>query len=278
SQVTRKTHFPIVQSLLKQHFKLMMVLRLLKIPKSTYFDWVHYTESQRQREDTILKALLREIWQNNYKAYGAPRLRLALADLNLHHGTNRVRRLMREAGIYSVMSRRFNKPTTTVDYRQRPNLIRHLPEANAWSMDITYLKLSNGQWVYLASVLELQTRKILAHQISATMDTKLVVTTLQRSLSTDKKPNYLHTDMGSQFTSFGFENLLKRHKIDHSYSKVGHPYDNAKIESFHSLLKREMIYQFRFPSIAHLILDVSKYIHWFNNERISLANQKIKVA
>ena len=53
----------------------MMVLRLLKIPKSTYFDWVHYTESQRQREDTILKALLREIWQNNYKAYGAPRLR-----------------------------------------------------------------------------------------------------------------------------------------------------------------------------------------------------------
>ncbi|CDX63890.1 Uncharacterized protein BN962_00911 [Leuconostoc citreum] len=65
----------------------MMVLRLLKIPKSTYFDWVHYTESQRQREDTILKALLREIWQNNYKAYGAPRLRLALADLNLHHGT-----------------------------------------------------------------------------------------------------------------------------------------------------------------------------------------------
>lgn len=120
----------------------------------------------------------------------------------------------------------------------------------AWSMDITYLKLSNDQWVYLASVLDLQTRKILAHQISATMDTKLVVTTLQRSLSTDKKPNYLHTDMGSQFTSFGFENLLKRHKIDHSYSKLGHPYDNAKIESFHSLLKREMIYQFRFPSIG----------------------------
>lgn len=64
--------------------------------------------------------------------------------------------------------------------------------------------------------------------------------------------------MGSQFTSFGFENLLKRHKIDHSYSKLGHPYDNAKIESFHSLLKREMIYQFWFPSIAHLILDVSQ--------------------
>jgi transposase InsO family protein len=185
---------------------------------------------------------------------------------------------MREAGIHSVMSRRFNKPTTTVDYIQRPNLIRKLQDANVWSMDITYLKLSNGQWVYLASVLNLRTHKILAHQISATMDTKLVVTTLQRALSTHKKPNYLHTDMGSQFTSFGFENLLNRHKIDHSYSKLGYPYDNAKIESFHSLLKREMIYQFRFPSIAHLILGVSKYIQWFNDERISLASRNMKVA
>jgi len=167
-----------------------MVLRLLKIPKSTYLDWVHYVEPKGYREDTMLKALLHDIWQNNHRAYGEPRLRLALADLNFHHGTNRVRRLMREAGIYSVMSRRFNKPTTTVDYCQRLNLIRHLPEANAWSMDITYLKLSNGQWVYLASTLDLRTHQILAQQISATMDTKLVGTKLQRALLTHKKPNY----------------------------------------------------------------------------------------
>lgn len=185
---------------------------------------------------------------------------------------------MREAGIYSVMSRRFNKPTTTVNYSQRPNLIRHLQEANAWSMDITYLNLSDGQWVYLASILDLRTREILTHQISATMDTKLVVTTLQRALSTHNKPSYLHTDMGSQFTSFGFESLLQRHKIAHSYSKLAHPYDNAKIESFHSLLKSEMIYQFRFPTIAHLILDVAKCINWFNSERISIVNRKMKVA
>ena len=73
---------------------------------------------------------------------------------------------MREAGRHSVMSRRFNKPMKTVDYNQRPNLIRQLQAANVWSMDITYLKLSNGQWVYLTSVLNLRTHKILAHQIS----------------------------------------------------------------------------------------------------------------
>ncbi|MBZ5961040.1 MULTISPECIES: IS3 family transposase [Leuconostoc gelidum group] len=62
-------------------------------------------ETNQQRENNILKALLRDIWQNNYRAYGAPRLRLALADLNFYHGINRIRRLMQEAGVYSVMKR-----------------------------------------------------------------------------------------------------------------------------------------------------------------------------
>ncbi|WP_373306373.1 integrase core domain-containing protein [Leuconostoc miyukkimchii] len=66
--------------------------------------------------------------------------------------------------------------------------------------------------------------------------------------------------------------------MTHSYSKLGHPYNNAKIESFHSLLKHEMIHQFRLPSIAHLILDVAKYINWFSIDRISIVNRKMKVA
>ena len=156
---------------------------MLAIPKSTYFDWTHYQEPTRQREDAILTDLLLEIWQKNYRAYGAPRLKIALADLHLHHGIKRIRRLMQAADIYSVMVKRFQQPTTTVDYKQRPNLIKHLTSVNAWSMDITYLKLTDGQWVYLASVLDLTSHKILAHQISATMDTKLVVSTLQRALS-----------------------------------------------------------------------------------------------
>lgn len=185
---------------------------------------------------------------------------------------------MKAANIYSVMIKRFKKPTTTVDYKQRPNLIKHLTSINAWSMDISYLKLTAGQWVYLASVLDLNNHKILAHQISATMDTKLVVSTLQRALSHHVKPDYLHTDMDSQFTSFVFEQVLQQQAIAYSYSKLVHPYDNAKIESFHSLLKREMIYQFRFASLAHLILAVSNYLDWYNDERISVVHRNKQVA
>ncbi|WP_366788162.1 DDE-type integrase/transposase/recombinase [uncultured Leuconostoc sp.] len=89
-------------------------------------------------------------------------------------------------------------------------------------MGITYLKLTDGQWVYLASILELTSHKILAHQISATMDTKLVVSIVTKGIIAQL--DYLHTDMGSQFTSFCFEQVLKQQAIVH-------PYDNAKIES-----------------------------------------------
>ena len=79
--------------------------------------------------------------------------------------------------------------------------------------------------------------------------------------------------MGGQFTSLGFEQVLQQQTIAHSYSKLGHPYDNAKIESF-----REMIYQFRFTSLAHLILVVSNYLDWYNDERISVVHRNKQVA
>ncbi|WP_294975110.1 hypothetical protein [uncultured Leuconostoc sp.] len=101
------------------------------IPKSAYFDWTHYHELTRQQEDTILTELLLEIWQKNYRAYCAPRLKITVTDLQLHHGIKRIRRLRKTADIYSVMFKRFKQLTTTVDYKQRPNLIKHLKTAYA---------------------------------------------------------------------------------------------------------------------------------------------------
>ena len=76
--------------------------------------------------------------------------------------------------------------------------------------------------------------------------------------------------MGSQYTSELFENTLESIGIRHSYSRKGHPYDNARIESFHSLLKRELIYQRDFESIADVKAAVDWYVNWYNNNRISL--------
>ena len=100
--------------------------------------------------------LLLEIWQKSYRAYDASRLQIALANLHSHHVIKRIRRLMKVADIYSVMVKRFE---------QQPNLIKHLKNVHAWSMDILYFKLTGGQRVYLASVLDFTTHKILVNRI-----------------------------------------------------------------------------------------------------------------
>lgn len=74
--------------------------------------------------------------------------------------------------------------------------------------------------------------------------------------------------MGSQYTSNEVETLLERHQIVHSYSKQGYPYDNSQIESFHSLLKREFVFQTHFSSYEDLVVRTSTYIDWFNTKRI----------
>lgn len=124
---------------------------------------------------------------------------------------------MREMGIHSLMNRRFKKPSTHVDYSQRPNFIKRHPEASVWRTDITYLELRPGTWVYLGSVYEPKVHRVLAFKISRQMDATLVVNTLNQALEDFKKPVFVHSDMGSQYTSIEVETLLERHQITHSY-------------------------------------------------------------
>ena len=103
------------------------------------------------------------------------------------------------------------------------------------------------------------------------MTSKLVSHTLIEALKKNKKPEYLHSDMGSQYTSSIFEHVLEGHEIRHSYSQKGHPYDNGPIEAFHSILKREFAFQTRFTSFEDVVLKTENYIHWCNTERIRIA-------
>ena len=130
-----------------------------------------------------VKPFLKEAWSKNYKAYGAPRLKVALQrELGINFSIRRITRLMKELGIRSLMCRRFKKPGTHVDYDQRPNLIKNLSGKSIWRADITYLQLENGVWVYLSTVFDDQTYKILSQKVSKHMTSKLVSHTLIEAL------------------------------------------------------------------------------------------------
>lgn len=130
-----------------------------------------------------VKPFLKEAWSKNYKAYGAPRLKVALQrELGINFIIRRITRLMKELGIRSLICRRFKKPGTHVDYDQRPNLIKNLSGKSIWRADITYLQLENGVWVYLSTVFDDQTYKILSQKVSKHMTSKLVSHTLIEAL------------------------------------------------------------------------------------------------
>lgn len=175
-----------------------------------------------------------------YPMYVYPRLTIFLNKrFDFGVSSQLVYRLMAELGIKSRMVKKRKKPTTFTEYEQRPNLIKNLDDKSGVLLtDITYIPVNN-KWVYLASLYEPESRKVLSHRVSATMTKELATSVIAAPVIDNQQTRIVHSDMGSQYTSDLFEETLIKQGIKHSYSRKGRPGDNARIESFHSLLKRQ---------------------------------------
>lgn len=202
--------------------------------------------------------------------YGYPRLTIFLNKrFDFGVSSQLVYRLMAELGIKSRMVKKRKKPTTFTEYEQRPNLIKNLDDKSGVLLtDITYIPVNN-KWVYLASLYEPESRKVLSHRVSATMTKELATSVIAAPVIDNQQTRIVHSDMGSQYTSDLFEETLIKQGIKHSYSRKGRPGDNARIESFHSLLKREYVNHQSFKTLDEAIAGIDWYIRFYNTDRIS---------
>ncbi len=168
---------------------------------------------------------------------------------------------MNELNLKSRMVKKsYKKPTTTTDTPQKPNLMKKLDDlSGVLATDITYIQLMNREWVYLATVYDPEKRRVVSYGANG-------------------KPKMIHSDMGSQYTSSLFEGTLQNAGINHSYSRKGHPYNNARIESFNSLIKREMIYHEEYRTIDDVRVSVEWYVNWYNNSRINSRTDWLQAA
>ncbi|MBJ7643267.1 integrase core domain-containing protein, partial [Weissella confusa] len=114
--------------------------------------------------------------------------------------------------------------------------------------------------------------------LSPEMTKEFATSVVVKALRANGKPKMIHSDMGSQYTSSLFEGTLQNSGINHSYSRKGHPYDNARIESFHSLIKREMIYHEEYRAIDDVRVTVEWYVNWYNNSRINSRTDWLQTA
>jgi len=203
--------------------------------------------------------------------YGYRRMTKLFNDvLNYSVSSYLIYRIMQHLGIQSRMSKSRKKPKTHTEIEQKPNLIKPLIDNSPVLLtDITYIPVKN-RWVYLASLFDPTTRRVISHKVGEYMTKELAASVIDPSKIKLLGTKIIHSDMGSQYTSDLFEKTLNQLKLNHSYSRKGCPGDNARIESFHSILKREYINFQNFKSLEEAILGIDTYIRWYNEERISL--------
>lgn len=248
------------------------MLQVLNIPRSTYYDFLKWKPSKAAQRRQLLKTKVLDCWLK-YPMYGYPRItKYFKEELNLSISRYLIYRLMQELGIKSRMVRKMKKPRSYSEMPQRPNLIKKLHDKSSVLLtDITYIPVKR-KWVYLASLYNPETRRVEAHKLGSNMTKELAASVINQPILESLGTKIVHSDMGSQYTSDLFENSLTRLNIKHSYSRKGCPGDNARIESFHSILKREYVNFQSFQSLDEAIVGVDSYIRWYNNDRISLVS------
>lgn len=184
---------------------------------------------------------------------------------------------MKSLNIKSIIVKKYRPYSSSkTKVVERKNLInRDFTTTNInqkWTTDITYIHTVKHGWCYLASVMDLHSRKIIGYSLSRKIDTDLAISAIKNAvyLQSPKTSVILHSDLGCQYTSSKFKSYIdKTSFLSHSFSAKGCPYDNASIESFHSTLKKEEVNLVRYYDFNSLKLAIFEYIEsWYNRERI----------
>ena len=260
---------------MKSVYSTVVLCLLFGIPRSSYYEKINRTESNRSRENRKLTARIKEIHESSNKIYGAPKIHRILVKEGYKVSIKRVQRRMREANIRSVTVKKFKPKASTSNVESRENILKQDFNASKpnqkWASDITYIHTNCHGWCYLASVMDLCTMRIIGHHFSKSMDTSLVIKAIDKAYKTQKPTEtvIMQTDLGTQYTSNALQNYLKDKPIIQSFSHKGYPYDNACIESFHAILKKEEVYLNTYQSFEHARLKLFQFIEgWYNRNRI----------
>jgi len=257
----------------RRQYSIRMMCRLLTVSRSGYYNWVDRGESIRAQKDRELSVLICQLHKQSDGVYGARKLHHELKGLGHSCGRHRVARIMRQAGIKGYPKRRFRHyKKNTPSYPIADNLLDQnftaLRVNERWTSDITYISTRQG-WLYLAVVMDLYSRRIVGWSMNRRLSRHLAVDAFNMALGMRQPKEGLvhHSDRGAQYTSDDYRHLLQKHHVECSMSGRGNCYDNAVVESFFSLLKRERIRRKTYRTRDEARSDIFDYIERFYNRK-----------
>lgn len=247
------------------------MLKFLGVSRSGYRAWLKRTPSDTEKRRDAVKAKIQDIYDESRQNYGAPKITRELRKTGETISERTVVRYMKEPGIKAQWVKPWTVTTTDSDFS---NELQNIPDEQfnpdrpnaVWCSDITYIWTTDG-FVCLTSIMDLFSRKIIAWTLSKTLEVSCVVDTINKAKAgrnTDL-PLIIHSDRGSQYVSKAYQEATA--KMQRSYSKRAFPWDNACIESFHALIKREWLNRFKIRNYQQAYRLVFEYLEAFYNTK-----------
>lgn len=220
-----------------------------------------------------------EYYLDNKKRYGAAKLCKTLNGNGIPCSVKRIQRHMKRLGIRSIVVRKYkynaNHGSVPDD---KENILKRDFTTTAvnekWVTGITYIHVLNEGWTCPASVMDLHGRKTIGWPYGKNITAQLALQVVKNAVLNvkDTEGIIIHSDLGSQYTNQLFEDYMTEQKMKHSFSRKGNPYDNACIESFHSIMKKEEIYLHEYQDFEEAKPAIFEYIEsWYNRKRIHSA-------
>lgn len=257
----------------ENHFSLNLLCQIAEIPRSSYYKWLKRKISPREQENQKLIKDMILLYEKVDGIYGYRRLTINLSKPEKAINHKRVYRLMKLAGIQSVIRRKKKKYVRSTPQQVAENLLNReftAEELNEkWLTDVTELKYGNVQKAYLSAILDLHDKSIIAYVLGHSNNNSLVFQTLDLALqAAPGSTPMLHSDRGYQYTSWGFKRRLEAHGLTQSMSRVGKCIDNGPMEGFWGTLKCEKYYLHKYQTFEALKKDIDDYIYFYNYERL----------
>jgi putative transposase len=245
---------------------------VLGVSPAGYYAWRARPESRRAADNRQLVDDIKRVHRDACERYGSPRIHAELRAQDRGVSRGRIERLMRRHGIRAIMARPRRMRTTDSrhDFPIAPNLIERNFTADAlnriWLADITYVETYQG-WLYLATVMDLYSRKIVGWAMADHLRADLPLAALAMAIAAQRPGAGLihHSDRGVQYASAEYRKMMQLAGLRASMSRKADCYDNAPMESFFHTLKTELVHHQRYATREQARLDIFAYIEGFYN-------------
>ena len=255
------------------HYAVRQMCRWAHVSRAGYYEWKDPTLTATEQWREVMRVVVTDVFRDADGVYGARRVAAEATRRGYPLDTATARKLMAEQGLIAVCTRKRSPRTTVPAAGDYPDLLKRDFTATEVGVklvgDITYIPTWEG-WVYLATVLDCASRKLIGYAMADHMRTELIVDAVKmaaRNTTIKNDVTIFHSDRGSQYMSQEFADYCASLGIRRSVGRTGICYDNAWAESFNATLKVERVYRTAYPTRRHAITDITRWIELRYNQK-----------